>query len=240
MLVPAGRDLLGPRPYGIPIPLADVELLSPVAASAKIICAGVNYLDHASEANADPPDHPLIFAKLSSSLTGHRQPIVLPSFSDQVDFEAELGVVIGRTARGVSREAALEYVFGFTCVNDVSARDLQLSDQQWTRGKSLDTFCPVGPWIVTADEIPDPQTLGIRCFVNEEPMQDSVTSEMLFGVAELISFLSQGITLEPGDLIATGTPGGVGFLRRPPRYLVAGDVVRVEIDGIGSLENPVI
>jgi 2-keto-4-pentenoate hydratase/2-oxohepta-3-ene-1,7-dioic acid hydratase in catechol pathway len=181
----------------------------------------------------------LIFSKLPNSLTGHRSPIVLSPLSEQVDFEAELGVVVGRRARRVSKEEALAHVFGYTCVNDVSARDIQHGDQQWTRGKSLDTFCPVGPWVVTSDQIPDPQALGIRCLINGEVMQDSHTSNMVFGVDEIISFISQGITLEPGDLIATGTPGGVGFLRRPPRYLATGDSVRIEIEGVGCLDNTV-
>ena len=240
VVVDAGADVLRPTRGTRTIPLADVELLSPVAATAKIICAGVNYVDHASETEQAVPEHPLIFAKTPNSLVGPGEPIRLPSFSHQVDFEAELGVVVGRRMQRVRTEDALGYVLGYTCVNDVSARDIQLGDQQWTRGKSLDTFCPVGPWIVTADEIPHPQELRIRCFVNMDPMQDAVTSEMVFGVDELLSFISQGITLEPGDLIATGTPGGVGFLRQPPRYLVPGDSVLIDIEAIGSLENPVV
>jgi 2-keto-4-pentenoate hydratase/2-oxohepta-3-ene-1,7-dioic acid hydratase in catechol pathway len=238
-IVPAGTDALAPVPDGDPIPLSSLELLAPVGRDAKIICVGLNYADHAAEGGVNLPDEPLIFAKLPSSLIGPGRPIVLPILSDEVDFEAELGLVIGRRARRVSVAEAHEYVFGYTCVNDVSARNLQLRDQQWTRAKSLDTFCPVGPWIVTVDEIPDPQALSIRCLLNEEVMQDSSTAAMIFGVHELISFISQGITLEPGDLIATGTPAGVGFLRTPPRYLSRGDEVRVEIDRIGYLENSV-
>ena len=239
-ILPAGDDFLAPSPDGEAIPLAEIDYLPPVLTSAKIVCVGLNYADHAAEGGVALPDQPLIFSKLTNSLTGHRRPIVLSPLSEQVDFEAELGVVVGRRARGVSKEKALAYIFGYTCVNDVSARDLQHGDQQWTRGKSLDTFCPAGPWIVTSDQIPDPQALGIRCLINGEVMQDSHTSNMVFGVDEIVSFISQGITLEPGDLIATGTPGGVGFLRRPPRYLAAGDSVRIEIDGIGYLENPVV
>ena len=238
-IVPAGTDVLSPVPDGDAIPLSSVELLAPVGRGAKIICVGLNYAEHAAEGGEDPPDEPLIFAKLPSSVIGHGRSVVLPMLSEEVDFEAELGVVMGRQARQVSVAEASDYVFGFTCVNDVSARDLQLRDQQWTRAKSLDTFCPVGPWIVTADEIPDPQALGIRCLLNGQVMQDSSTASMIFGVDDLISFISQGITLEPGDLIATGTPAGVGFLRTPPRYLSPGDQVRVEIDRIGHLENPV-
>lgn len=238
-IVPAGTDVLSPVPEGESIPLSSVELLAPVGRDAKIICVGLNYADHAAEGGVDPPDEPLIFAKLPSSVIGHGRSVVLPMLSDEVDFEAELGVVIGRQARQVSPVEARDYVFGYTCVNDVSARDLQVRDQQWTRAKSLDTFCPVGPWIVTVDEIPDPQALGIRCLLNGEVMQDSSTASMIFGVDDLVSFISQGITLAPGDLIATGTPGGVGFLRHPPRYLSRGDDVRVEIDRIGYLDNPV-
>lgn len=238
-ITPAGADLFNPVPTDEPIPLSAVELLSPIERSAQVICIGLNYADHARESGDVPPSEPLLFAKLSSSLGGPGQPIVIPGLSRQVDFEAELGVVIGRRARGVSAGEARRYIFGYTCVNDVSARDLQLGDGQWTRGKSLDTFCPVGPWVVTSDEISDPQTLGIRCLVNGEVMQDSSTADMIFGVDELISFISQGITLEPGDLISTGTPSGVGFTRRPPRYLSRGDVVRVEIDKVGSLQNDV-
>jgi 2-keto-4-pentenoate hydratase/2-oxohepta-3-ene-1,7-dioic acid hydratase in catechol pathway len=239
-IVPAGTNALAPVPEGDPIALSALELLPPVGRDAKIVCVGLNYADHAVEGGVDLPEEPLIFAKLPSSLIGPGRPIVLPTLSDEVDFEAELGVVIGRQARRVSVSEARDYVFGFTCVNDVSARNLQLRDQQWTRAKSLDTFCPVGPWIVTSDEIRDPQALGIRCLLNGEMMQDSSTSSMIFGVDDLVSFISQGITLEPGDLIATGTPAGVGFLRNPPRYLSRGDEVRVEIDGIGSLENSVV
>ena len=238
-IVPAGTAVLSPVPDGVPIPLSSLELLAPVGRDAKIICVGLNYPDHAAEGGVDPPDEPLIFAKLPSSVIGHGRPVILPRLSDEVDFEAELGVVIGRRACQVSVAEARDYVFGYTCVNDVSARDLQVRDQQWTRAKSLDTFCPVGPWIVTADEVPDPQALGIRCLLNGEVMQDSSTASMIFGVNDLVSFISQGITLEPGDLIATGTPGGVGFLRHPPRYLSRGDVVRVEIDRIGYLDSPV-
>ena len=238
-IVPAGDDLLAPRPAGEPIALSAVDLLSPVGGGAKIICVGLNYADHAAESGDPPPPEPLIFAKLPNSLIGASEPIRLPDISDQVDFEAELGVVIGRRTSKVTATDARSSVFGYTCVNDVSARDLQFGDGQWTRGKSLDTFCPVGPWVVTADEISDPQTLGIRCVLNGEVMQESDTALMLFGVDALVSYISQGITLEPGDLIATGTPPGVGFARTPPVYLARGDVVRVEIDHVGSLASRV-
>ena len=156
----------------------------------------------------------------------------------QVDYEAELAVVIGRTARNVPVETALDHVLGYTCLNDVSARDLQFADGQWVRGKSLDTFCPLGPWLVTADEIPDPGALRLRCLVNDEVLQEAMTSEMVHGVPELIAFCSRFMTLEPGDIIATGTPAGVGVFRQPPRFLGDGDVVVVDIDGVGRLTNP--
>jgi 2-keto-4-pentenoate hydratase/2-oxohepta-3-ene-1,7-dioic acid hydratase in catechol pathway len=238
-IVPAGNDLFFAAPRGEAMSLSQVELLPPVVPGAKIVCVGLNYADHAAEQGISPPDEPLIFAKFPSSVVGPGEPIVLPELSDAVDFEAELGVIVGRRARQVAVADARRYVFGYTCVNDVSARDVQLGDGQWTRGKSLDTFCPVGPWIVTSDEIPDPQALGIRCRINGEVMQASTTAHMIFGVDRLVSFISEGITLEAGDLIATGTPPGVGFTRTPPRYLADGDIIRVEIDQIGDLENPV-
>jgi 2,4-diketo-3-deoxy-L-fuconate hydrolase len=211
----------------------------PIDRPGKIVCVGLNYRDHAAESNLALPSRPLLFAKWQTSLIGPGDAIVLPPVSDQVDYEAELGVVIGTRARGVSADDALGVVAGYTCVNDVSARDLQMSEGQWTRAKSFDTFCPVGPAIVPAAEIPDPQALGIRCLVNGEPMQDSTTAEMVFSVAEIIAFVSAGITLEPGDLIATGTPAGVGMARNPPVFLTDGDVVTVEIDRVGALTNPV-
>lgn len=206
----------------------------------KIVCVGLNYRDHAEEAGLDIPETPILFAKFDNAVIENGDPIRIPSITKQVDYEAELGVVIGKTASQVSVDDALQHVDGYTCVNDVSARDLQFADGQWVRGKTLDTFCPRGPRIVSTDEIRDPQSLGIKCLVNGEVMQDSSTEQMIFSVAELVSFISQGITLEPGDLIATGTPPGVGFARTPPVFLKAGDVVRVEIESIGALENPVV
>jgi len=234
----AGSSLLAPSPGERTWPWSEVRLLPPVR-PASIVCVGLNYRDHAAESGVDLPAAPLLFAKLPSSVAGPGEDIVIPSITQQVDYEAELGVVIGRAARAVSVSDALAHVLGYTCVNDVSARDLQFADGQWIRGKSLDTFCPIGPWIVTADEIPDPQALGIRCLVNGEALQDSSTSQMVFGVAELISYISQGITLQPGDVIATGTPAGVGFARTPPVFLHPGDTVTVSIDGIGELSNGV-
>jgi 2-keto-4-pentenoate hydratase/2-oxohepta-3-ene-1,7-dioic acid hydratase in catechol pathway len=212
---------------------------APIERPGKIVCVGLNYRDHAAESNLPLPERPLLFAKWQTSLTGPGDPIVLPPVSNQVDYEAELGVVIGTRARGVSVDDALGVVAGYICVNDVSARDIQMSDGQWTRAKSFDTFCPVGPAIVPAAEIPDPQALAIRCLLNGELMQDSSTAEMVFSVAEIIAFVSEAITLEPGDLIATGTPAGVGMARNPQVFLADGDVVTVEIDGVGTLTNPV-
>ena len=205
----------------------------------KIVCVGLNYVDHAAESKMEVPPQPLLFAKWPNGLTGNGQPIVLPPQAKEVDYEAELGLVIGRTARSVSRDDALDYVAGYTCANDVSARDVQFADGQWTRGKSFDTFCPVGPVLVPAAEIADPQALGIRCLVNGEPLQDASTADMIFPIAELIAYISDGIQLEPGDLILTGTPPGVGFARTPPIFLEDGDEVTVEIEGVGTLTNPV-
>ena len=210
----------------------------PIPRPGKIVCVGLNYRDHAAESAMELPAAPLLFAKWPNGLVGPGQPIVLPHQTAEVDYEAELGVVIGRPARGVSAENALEHVAGYLCANDVSARDIQFADGQWTRGKSFDTFCPVGP-MVPAAEIADPQALGIRCLLNGEVVQDSTTANMIFGVAEVIAYISDGIELEEGDLILTGTPPGVGFVRDPPIFLADGDEVTVEIDGIGSLTNPV-
>jgi acylpyruvate hydrolase len=181
----------------------------------------------------------MLFAKWTTSVIGPGDAIVLPPDTQEVDYEAELAVVIGQKCRGVSAEQALDYVAGYTCMNDVSARDFQRDDKQWVRAKSQDTFGPVGPYLVTSDELTDPQSLGIRCTVNGQRLQDSTTSDMIFSIRELIAFISRGITLHPGDLITTGTPQGVGFARKPPIFLKDGDEVVVEIDGIGSLSNPV-
>ncbi len=212
----------------------------PIERPGKIVCVGMNYRDHAAEAGMEVPEQPVLFAKWPNGLIGPGEAIVLPPDPSQVDYEAELGVVIGLRARGLRTEDALDAVAGYVCVNDVSARDLQFADGQWTRGKSLDTFCPVGPRLVPAAEVPDPQRLGIRCRVNGELLQDSSTAQMVFSVAEIVAFVSTWMTLEPGDLIATGTPAGVGFTREPPVYLRPGDEVIVEIDGLGALVNPVV
>jgi 2-keto-4-pentenoate hydratase/2-oxohepta-3-ene-1,7-dioic acid hydratase in catechol pathway len=205
----------------------------------KIVCVGLNYHDHAEEGGQDLPKAPLLFAKWPNTLIGDGEAIVLPEESTQVDYEAELGVVIGTTAKHVSERDALDVVAGYICVNDVSARDLQFGDGQWTRGKSPDTFCPVGPRLVPRDEIEDPQALAIRCVLNGQTMQDSSTSQMIFSVAEIIAYVTRVVTLEPGDLIATGTPAGVGVFRDPKVLLQDGDEVSVEIEGLGTLTTPV-
>lgn len=223
-----------------PRPTASVQLLAPLPAPRKVVAIGLNYADHAAEAKVTAPAEPLVFAKFPSAIVGPDDAIEWDRrLTDGVDYEAELGVVIGRTARHVPIEQALDHVYAYTCVNDVSARDLQFGDGQWVRGKSLDSFCPIGPWLVTVDEIPDPQALAISCTVSGETLQAGSTADMFFGVAELISRLSRSFTLEPGDLLATGTPPGVGWFREPRRLLRNGDEVVVEIERIGKLRNAV-
>jgi 2-keto-4-pentenoate hydratase/2-oxohepta-3-ene-1,7-dioic acid hydratase in catechol pathway len=210
-----------------------------IARPGKIVCVGLNYLDHAQEGGMELPKAPLLFSKWPNTLIGDGDAIVLPPEATEVDYEAELGVVIGTTAKRVSEADALDHVEGYICLNDVSARDMQFGDGQWTRGKSLDTFCPVGPRLVPRDEIADPQQLGIRCILNGETMQDSSTAQMIFSVAEIIAYVSKVITLEPGDLIATGTPAGVGVFKDPKVLLKDGDEVSIEIEDLGTLTNPV-
>jgi 2,4-didehydro-3-deoxy-L-rhamnonate hydrolase len=211
----------------------------PIAVPSKIVCIGLNYRDHAEEQGVDLPEAPLLFAKWPNTLIGAGEAIVIPPITSKVDYEAELGVVIGARLRNVSEESALEGVDGYLCLNDVSARDLQFADGQWVRGKSLDTFCPVGPELVPAADVPDPQRLSIRALVNGRVLQDSSTAQMVFGVAAVIAHVSRAITLEPGDLIATGTPAGVGAFRDPPVFLQPGDEVTIEIERLGALTNPV-
>jgi len=211
----------------------------PIDRPGKIVCVGLNYRDHAEEQGVELPKAPLFFAKYTTALIGPGDPIVIPPVVTQCDYEAELGVVIGATVRNVSKENALEAVRGYLCANDVSARDLQFADGQWTRGKSPDTFCPVGP-LVPAAEIPDPHNLRIRAIVSGEVLQDSTTANLIFGIDEIISHASLTSTLEPGDLILTGTPAGVGVFRNPKRLLQPGDEVTIEIERIGELTNPVV
>jgi 2-keto-4-pentenoate hydratase/2-oxohepta-3-ene-1,7-dioic acid hydratase in catechol pathway len=212
----------------------------PIERPGKIVCVGLNYRDHAVEQGVPLPEAPLLFAKWPNALIGPGEPIVIPPLVTKCDYEAELGVVIGARAKDVSAENALDVVAGYICVNDVSARNLQFADGQWTRGKSPDTFCPVGPWLVPRNDVPDPQSLAIRAILNGEPVQESTTANMVFGVAELIAYIAQTVTLEPGDLIATGTPAGVGAFRDPPVFMQPGDEITIEIERLGSLTNPVI
>jgi 2-keto-4-pentenoate hydratase/2-oxohepta-3-ene-1,7-dioic acid hydratase in catechol pathway len=205
----------------------------------KIVCVGLNYVDHAREVGLELPERPLLFAKWQSAVVDDGAAIVIPPGVGDVDYEAELAVIIGSRVKGASVENALEAVAGYTCLNDVSSREVQFSDGQWTRSKSFDTFCPMGPRVVPRDEIADPQALRIACRVNGETRQESTTANMIFGVAEIIAFVTQAITLEPGDVIATGTPAGVAMGQPEPRYLRPGDTVEVEIEGIGVLTNPV-
>ena len=218
---------------------SSVHLSSPIPRPGKIICIGLNYRDHAEESGMAIPTSPIIFSKFGTCVIGSGEPIRIPVGSNQVDYEAELAVVIGRTAKNVAAGEAMDYVFGYTNFNDVSARDFQFADGQWQRGKSCDTFAPMGPAVVTADEVADPHDLNIRFRLNGETLQDSNTCQLIFKTSELIEFLSRVITLEPGDVIATGTPPGVGLARKPPIFMKPGDVAEVEIDQLGTLTNPV-
>ena len=213
---------------------------APVPRPGKIICVGLNYRDHAAESNMPIPERPVLFSKFSTCVIGPGEPVVIPTTSAQVDYEAELAVVIGRRAKNVSAANAYDHVLGYTAFNDVSARDFQFADGQWQRGKSCDTFGPMGQTIVTTDEIPDPHKLSIKLILNGQTMQDSNTNQLIFGVPKLIEFITESITLEPGDVIATGTPSGVGFARKPPVFLRPGDVMEVEIEGVGGLGSSIV
>ncbi|MDO7488700.1 fumarylacetoacetate hydrolase family protein [Peribacillus frigoritolerans] len=216
---------------------SEVKILPPIAKPDKIICVGLNYFDHCKETGMEPPVSPVIFSKYSNAIAGHNDAIEIPINSNEVDFEAELAFVIGREAKHVSEDEAIEYVFGYTIINDISARDLQFQDGQWSRGKTADTFAPLGPVIVTHDEVGDPHKLAIKLELNGEIMQDSNTSNLIFTVPKIISFLSQSMTLMPGDLIATGTPPGVGMGRNPKIWLKNGDRINISIEKIGTLSN---
>jgi 2-keto-4-pentenoate hydratase/2-oxohepta-3-ene-1,7-dioic acid hydratase in catechol pathway len=220
--------------------LSQVKLLAPVLRPTKIVAIGLNYLDHARETRMEIPKRPIIFAKFPSSINGPDAPVVLPKDDPQGDYEAELAVVIGRTCKRVSESEAMNYVAGYMPLNDVSARRWQFADKQWVRGKSCDTFCPTGPWLTTRDAVPDPHSLYIRMRVNANIVQDSNTSNLIFRIPKLIEFISESITLEPGDIIATGTPDGVGVFRKPPVFLKPGDVMEVDIEGLGVLRNEVV
>ena len=222
------------------IPFENEQLDAPLRNPGKIVAIGLNYIDHASESKMELPKHPLVFTKFNSSITGPYDPIIFPSsLTEKVDYEVELAVVIGKHAKNVTKDSALDHVFGYTVINDVSARDIQFADSQWVRGKSLDTFCPMGPYIVTADEIPNPQDLKLTCDINGEVLQNASTKDMIFSVADLISILSHSFTLEPGDIISTGTPSGVGFIRKPPVYLKNEDIMITEVQKVGKLINKV-
>lgn len=254
-LIDAGPQLLARlanslptlRPRAPRVPLAEATLRAPIPRPRKnVMCIGLNYRAHAEEGararGLSPalPGYPVVFTKNVTSINAPDSPIPShPGLTAELDWEVELGVVIGTGGRAIAREHALEHVFGYTVINDVSARDLQMRHRQYFLGKSLDGACPIGPAVVTRDEIPDPQNLRLTCRVNGVLKQDGNTRDMLFDVATLISLLSQGMLLEPGDIIATGTPSGVGFARNPPEYLRAGDVVECEVEGIGRLRNPV-
>lgn len=243
-LIPMGGDIrdfltTGDSLDRSPIPKSSVALGVPVPSPMKIVAVGLNYRDHAAETGTPIPVSPPLFAKYANSLLPDGGLIVVPKATKQPDYEAELGVVIGQRARRVRPDDALRYVAGYCCINDVSARDLQMETGQWMRGKAIDTFMPCGPWLVTTDEVPDPQHLMIRTWVNGDLRQNSTTSQMIWSVAELVSILSSTMTLEPGDILATGTPPGVGVARKPPSFLAEGDVVEIEIEGVGRISNRV-
>ena len=228
----------GPETVGIAVPIDHVRFAPPVSNPSKIIAIGLNYQDHADEGKGEIPEVPLLFAKFPTSIIGHGDEIIWDiNVTRKVDFEAELAVIIGKKVYQCTEGEALGAVFGYACANDVSARDLQFGDKQWVRGKSLDTFCPVGPWITTTDEVPNPHSLKIQCWLNDNLMQDSHTSLMIFSVTTLVSFLSRHFTLLPGDIILTGTPSGVGVFRKPSIYMKDGDEVAIEIEGLGRLVN---
>lgn len=223
--------------------LSDLAIQAPIVNPNKIICIGLNYRDHAAESRMEIPTEPVLFTKFRTSLVGPNQPILIPRISKCIDYEAELAFIIGKPGREIREEQAMEHVAGYTVFNDVSARDLQSRGGQWTKGKALDTFAPMGPYLVTGDELAaagqDPHGLAIRLELNGNMMQDSSTSQLIFKIPRLISFLSELFTLEPGDVIATGTPPGVGMARKPPVYLKPGDTVKITIAGVGELSNPV-
>ena len=219
------------------LPADGLRLGPPIARPGQIICVGKNYADHAREFDSQVPTSPILFAKSPATMTGPHDPIILPPGCESVDAEAELAVVIGCTARRLSESEALSVVAGYTVLNDVTERQLQRSAGQWFLGKSCDTFCPLGPWLVTPDEVGDPQNLRVSARLNGKPMQDGHTSQMLFGVARLIAYASTFLTLNPGDVLATGTPSGVGFARQPPIFLTAGDITEATVERIGTLRN---
>jgi 2-keto-4-pentenoate hydratase/2-oxohepta-3-ene-1,7-dioic acid hydratase in catechol pathway len=234
------RRWIGGPPSSHSLDPAGLTFAAPIPRPPKVICIGLNYRDHAAESKLAIPEVPTMFAKFPTAVVGPGHPIVLPRNSTKPDYEAEFAVVIGRRGRHVAEDRWRDYVFGYTILNDVSARDFQMATSQWMIGKTFDTFAPIGPAIVTADEIADPHNLRISLTINGETMQDSNTGNLIFKLPQLIAYLSSVFTLEPGDIIATGTPAGVGFARKPPRWLQPGDEVRIQIEGIGELVNPVV
>jgi len=233
------RDAIEKADASDVLELSDVNLEAPIPQPGKIICIGLNYRDHAAESKLPIPDFPTVFSKYANAAVGPGAPIIIPQVTDKVDYEGELAFVIGKQGRYIPEAKAMDHVAGYMAFNDVSARDFQMRTSQWTMGKTFDTFAPMGPALVTADEIQEPHDLDIRVKIGEEVLQSSNTRHLIFSIPKLVAYLSQAMTLDPGDVVATGTPSGVGFARQPPRFLRPGDVVRVEIEGIGSLENPV-
>lgn len=229
-----------PEAHGETIDPATVELRAPIGRPGKIICVGLNYHDHCREQNVAPPAYPMLFAKFANAINHPGAAVRRPRATEQLDLECELAVVIRRRASGIGPEEALQHVFGYTILNDITMRDLQREDRQWLRAKGSDGFAPIGPVVVTADEMTDPQSLRMRSSVNGEIWQESSSAEMIFDVATVVAFASRSLTLEPGDIVSTGTPAGVGHYQDPPRYLHDGDVLRCEIEGIGVLENVVV
>jgi len=229
-----------PNQQGIVYAIDDVTLLPPVLRPGKVICLGLNYRDHAAEAGMDVPAYPVLFHKVAGSLIGHNQPIVVPRISSKIDYEGELAIIIGRRGKYIPEDEAYSFIAGYTVANDVSARDLQFRTSQWTTGKMLDTFGPLGPALVTRDEVPDPHTLSIKTILNGQVLQDGNTADMIFRVPFIVKYISEIVTLEPGDVIMTGTPSGIGNTRTPPVFMKPGDTVTVEIGHLGALTNPVV
>lgn len=238
-LLAAGR-VVTDHDHGELIDPASVSLRAPLASPGKIVCIGLNYHDHCREQAVEPPPYPMLFAKFANAVADPGQPVTRPRATEKLDLECELAVVMGRRASHLGRGEAMASVFGYTVLNDVTMRDLQREDRQWLRAKGADGFAPIGPVVVTTDELRDASALRLRSSVNDETWQDSSTAEMIFDLPTLIAFISRTITLEAGDLIATGTPAGVGHFHHPPRYLEAGDLMRCEIEGIGVLENRIV
>jgi acylpyruvate hydrolase len=232
--------LVGPWDAPVVYDESAVKLRAPILRPPKIIGIGLNYRDHAEEQGAKIPRVPLIFAKFATSIIGPGDAIVYPKITEQLDYEAELAFVIGKGGKSIPVERAYEHIAGYCVFNDVTARDVQLSDRQWVRGKTPDTLAPIGPWLVTRDEVPDPGNLKIQLWLNDQLLQDSRTDQLIFDIPYLVNFLSEAFTLEPGDVVATGTPGGVGFVRKPAVFMNPGDRVRVEIERLGVLENSIV